>query len=69
MSDAQFIRVKDKRTKHQYDTHVSKVNPEIHEVLDRFEPAIRPRAVKPFVSRKSSAPKAVEGVSPESAAS
>lgn len=61
MANKEWVRVKDKRTGHEYS--VVNVNADIHEVLDK--PAARrngrPLAAKPNISRKKSEPPVVEG--------
>jgi len=50
-----YKRVKDKVTGHQYDVLSHKVNPEKHEVLDRYPEVSRPRPAKPNVKGKRTA--------------
>lgn len=51
----QFIRVRDKDTKHEYDAPVSEVetNPDLYEVLDK-EPVDSPRPAVHHVPAKKS---------------
>lgn len=46
-----YIRVRDRRTGHEYDVLEEQVNDTKHEVLKRFEPSSRPRAAKPLISK------------------
>lgn len=48
-----YVRVKDKRTKHEYDVLEHKVDPDKHTRLDKKHyPAVsRPRPAKPFTSK------------------
>jgi hypothetical protein len=48
-----YVRVKDLRTRHQFDVLEEQVDPEIHKVLDqeRYPIVSRPRDPKPHVSK------------------
>ena len=62
-----FIRVRDKRTRHQFDVSEQAFNPEIHEEIKRVPRSKVPRPAKPMVKRarpKTSTPVVAEGVSP-----
>ena len=66
MAEKVFVRVKDRRTKHVYDVHITQLDDEIHEELKRFPRTSRARDAKPFIlsTTKASTSKVVEGVSP-----
>lgn len=70
MTAQPWVRVRDKRTKHTYDVRKDRVNEEKHEVITRAGESWISRPAKPFRStRKTSAPKADEGGSPDQSAS
>lgn len=71
MAETPFIRVRDKRTKHEFDVHEQAFDKEIHEELKEFPRVSRARADVSYVReayvakpKKTSTRRVVEGVSP-----
>ena len=51
-----FVRVRDKRTGHQYDVHRDAFNPDHHERLKRVPDSWAPRRAKPRVTPRPKTP-------------
>lgn len=65
MAEKVFVRVKDKRTGHEFDVHAQALDSDIHEELKRFPRVSVARPAKTRVEqKKTSTVKVVEGVSP-----
>jgi hypothetical protein len=63
-----FVRVKSLTTGHHFDVHRSRFDPEKHSLVKRYPDASRPRRPKFRINYRTSAPKAVEGLTLPSSA-